>query len=324
MAQYDLRGQALLDHRVETPDPDGLRDFWRRTVAEARAHPLALTATPAQTPWTLVDTYDVAFAGFGGQPVRAWLTVPAGTSTPLPAVVEYVGYGGGRGLAHEVSHYALAGWAHLRMDTRGQGSAWSVGDTPDAGAGAGGPTYPGFVTRGVDAPEHHYYRRTFTDAVRAVEAARAHPLVDADRVAAVGGSQGGALAIAAASLGDGVVAACPDVPFLCDIRRAVTICDAHPYREIVEYLHAHRDQVERVLHVLDHVDVARLAPSASCPALFSVALRDPICPPSTVYAAFNAWGGPKEIVEYPFNEHEGGGPFQEVRRLEFLRRHLEG
>ncbi|MFN8075262.1 MAG: acetylxylan esterase [Kineosporiaceae bacterium] len=321
MAQYDLSGEALRGHRVLSPDPVGLREFWDDTLSAARAHPVAPTLTRVETPWRLLDTFDVSFAGFGGQRVKAWLSVPAGANGPLPTVVEFVGYGGGRGLAHEVSHFALAGWAHLRMDTRGQGSNWSVGDTPDEGPGA--VQYPGFVTRGVDSPQHLYYRRAFTDAVRAVEAAQALPVVDAARVAVAGGSQGGAFSVAAAALGGGVVAAAVDVPFLADIRRAVTICDEHPYREVVEYLHAHRDQVDGVLHALDHVDVARLAPRATCPALFSVALMDPVCPPSTVYAAYNAWGGPKEIAEYPFNQHEGGGGFQERRRLAFLRAHLE-
>ena len=45
---------------------------------------------------------------------------------------------------------------------------------------------------------------------------------------------------------------------------------------------------------------------------------DEICPPSTVYAAFNRYGGPKEIVEYPFNDHEGGAFFHEVVKMRWL------
>ena len=53
--------------------------------------------------------------------------------------------------------------------------------------------------------------------------------------------------------------------------------------------------------------------------MFSVALMDDTCPPSTVFAAFNAWGGePKEILVYPYNRHEGGQQFHDVRRLAFL------
>ena len=46
---------------------------------------------------------------------------------------------------------------------------------------------------------------------------------------------------------------------------------------------------------------------------------DRICPPSTVYAAYNRYGGPKEMVEYPFNDHEGGETYQLLEQVEFLR-----
>ena len=57
-------------------------------------------------------------------------------------------------------------------------------------------------------------------------------------------------------------------------------------------------------------------------ALISVALMDNTCPPSTVYAAYNAYGGDKRIVSYTFNDHEGGGVFQERDQLAFLREAL--
>jgi cephalosporin-C deacetylase len=232
-------------------------------------------------------------------------------------VVEYIGYGGGRGLPHERVLYAGAGYAHLFMDTRGQGSTWLPGDTPDPGA-TGAPAHPGFMTQGILDPATYYYRRVFTDAVRAVEAVRTFDFVDSGRVAVAGGSQGGAITLAAASLLPDVAAAMPDVPFLSDFPRATTLIDSDPYGEIVRYLKTHRDQVERVLTTLSYFDVAILGRRASAPALFSVGLMDAICPPSTVYAAYNAYGGPKEIREYPYNDHEGGQGFHEVEKLRWL------
>ena len=84
----------------------------------------------------LIETFDVAFSGFGGDRIRGWLHRPVGTSGPIPAVVEFLGYGGGRGLPHEKTIYAQAGFVHFVMDTRGQGSGWSVGDTADPAARA--------------------------------------------------------------------------------------------------------------------------------------------------------------------------------------------
>jgi cephalosporin-C deacetylase-like acetyl esterase len=51
---------------------------------------------------------------------------------------------------------------------------------------------------------------------------------------------------------------------------------------------------------------------------------DLVCPPSTVYAAFNWYGGPKEIREYPFNDHEGGEGFHDVAKLRWLKAGQDG
>ena len=112
------------------------------------------------------------------------------------------------------------------------------------------------------------------------------------------------------------------MPFLCDIERAIGLVDTDPYVEVARYLAIHRDQVSTALRTLQYVDAARLARRATAPALFSVAFMDDICPPSTVYAAFHAYGGPAEIAEYAYNDHDGGGPVHEVRQLEWLARQL--
>lgn len=326
MPLLDLPVDELRTYRPDVPEPEDFDAFWERTLAETRAHDLALTAEPYDAGLRRVEVHDVTFAGFGGHPIRAWLLRPAGESADLPVVVEYQGYGGGRGLAHERLVWVSAGYAHLVVDTRGQGSTWGGGGhTPDP-AGSG-PAAPGVMTRGIEAPEDHYYRRFFTDAVRAVEAARALPGIDATRVVAAGGSQGGGTALAVAGLVPDLRAVLVDVPFLCHMRRAVDITDAYPYGEITTYLSVHRGAEETVFRTLSYLDGVNHARRATAPALFSVALMDPICPPSTVYAAYHHYGDraagrgeapSREIVEYPFNQHEGGQAHQVERQLRWL------
>ena len=203
------------------------------------------------------------------------------------------------------------------MDTRGQGSAWSNGDTPDLIDGAS-PFYPGFMTQGILDPKSYYYRRVFTDGVRAVEAARSNPLVDSARVAITGGSQGGGITLAVAGLQPDVAAALPDVPFLCHYRRATRLVDSMPYGEITKYCQTHRDKTEIAFRTLSYFDGVNFAARAKAKALFSVGLMDEICPPSTVYAAYNNYGGEREIRIYTYNHHEGGGLYQSVEKVNFL------
>jgi cephalosporin-C deacetylase len=174
------------------------------------------------------------------------------------------------------------------------------------------------MTRGITDPAHYYYRRVFTDAVRAVEAVRAHDAVDPARVAVTGGSQGGGISLAVAALVPGLAAVMPDVPFLCDFPRGTTLTDKLPYAEIARYLKAHRDHVGQAYRTLSYFDGAVLARQATAPALFSVALMDETCPPSTVFAAYNHYAGGKDIRVYPYNDHEGGEGFHTAEQLRWL------
>ncbi|WP_405622928.1 acetylxylan esterase [Streptomyces sp. NBC_00076] len=319
MALFDLPLDELREYRSASTAPSDFDTFWSKTLDEARSHDLDARFEFVDTGLSTVKVYDVTFAGFGGHPVKGWFTIPAEVSAPVPLVVEFVGYGGGRGLPHEHLLWASTGRAHFVMDTRGQGSAWGGGGgTPDPVGGA--PAYPGFMTRGIDAPENYYYRRVFTDGVRAVEAARSHPLADPARTVVLGASQGGGISIAVGGLVPGLAAVAPDVPFLCDYPRAATLTDRHPYREIGLYLKTHRGHTEEALRTLSYFDAVHFAERATAPALFSAALEDQTCPPSTVFAAFNAWAhDEKEIEVYDFNDHEGGGPYQEATKVRWLR-----
>ncbi|GAA0390590.1 acetylxylan esterase [Acrocarpospora corrugata] len=318
MPLFDLPVTELREYTPAVEEPGDFSAFWADTLSETRAHKLEATFEPVDTGLELVEVYDVTFAGWAGDPVRGWFLVPAGRPGPLPCVVQYQGYGGGRGLPHQWLYWASAGYAHLFMDTRGQGSGWSVGHTPDPAGSA--PAHPGFMTRGIEDPHTYYYRRVFADAVRAVEAARSHPLVDPARLAVTGGSQGGGITLAVAGLVPDVAAAMPDVPFLCHFQRAIEITSQDPYPEIARYLTVHRDKVAPVRRTLSYFDGVSFSRRATAPTLFSVGLMDQICPPSTVYAAYNAYAGTdKSIVEYPFNDHEGGGPFHEREQLAWLR-----
>ncbi|MEU6281690.1 acetylxylan esterase [Streptomyces sp. NPDC047028] len=322
MALFDLPLDELRKYRSESTVPGDFDAFWDKTLRETREHDLDARFERVDTGLSTVQVHDVTFAGFGGHPVKGWLRLPAGAAEPLPLVVEFIGYGGGRGLPHENLLWASTGRAHFVMDTRGQGSVWGAGaGTPDPVGSV--PGYPGFMTRGIDAPENYYYRRVFTDAVRAIEAARAHPLTDASRTVAFGSSQGGGITLAVGGLVPDLAAVAPDVPFLCDFPRATTLTDRPPYREIGLFLKTHHGHTAEVLRTLSYFDGVHFAARGRAPALFSAGGEDQTCPPSTVFAAYNAWAHEDKTIElYDFNDHEGGGPFHEAVKLRWLRSYI--
>ncbi|MFJ9467687.1 acetylxylan esterase [Streptomyces caniferus] len=315
----DLPLDELHAYRPPRPEPAGFDAFWQRTLHEARAHDLDARFTEVDTGLALLRTHDVTFSGFGGHRIRGWFLLPRAADGPLPCVVQYLGYGGGRGVAHDWLLWPSAGYATLVMDTRGQSGPNRPGDTPDP-VGSGNPGVPGKLTQGLLRPEDYYYRRLFTDAVRAVEVARGHPAVDAGRMVVAGGSQGGAAALATAGLVPGLAGALIDVPFLTHIRRAVEITDSGPYGELTRYFAGERGRIDTALHTLDHFDGLNFAARATAPALFGTALRDDVVPPSTGFAAYHHYAGEKELKVWRFNAHEGGGGEQRAAEMLFLRK----
>ncbi|MDR5701886.1 acetylxylan esterase [Agromyces aerolatus] len=316
MPFFDLPLDQLREYRPVVAEPEDFDAFWATTLAETRAVGGVVDSTRVDAGMVMVDTYDVSFPGFRGEPIKGWLNVPSGE--PRGMIVEYNGYGGGRGLPHERLRWAAAGYAHFFMDIRGQGSAWgSGGETPDQGVMPA--SIPGFMTRGILDPNLYYFRRLYTDAVRAVDAVRSLDIVPPTEVTVVGSSQGGGVAIAVSALISDLRAALPSVPFLCHFERAVGMTTSDPYSEIVRYLSVHRGEEAAAFTTLSYFDAVNFARRAKVPALFAAALMDPVCPPSTVFAAANAWSGPMDMTVYPFNEHEGGGEHHWVAQERWLR-----
>jgi cephalosporin-C deacetylase len=313
----DMPESQLPDYRSSQSLPDDFDAFWGESIAAARAVASDVSIEPVDSGLTTLDVFDVTFSGWDGQPVKAWLRIPKNTTGPLPAVVQYIGYGGGRGHHLENLLWASSGFVSFQMDTRGQGSVWSRGDTPDpVGSGAQGP---GMMTKGIDSRENYYYRRVFTDAVRAIDTVRDLPMVDPARVSVFGQSQGGGIALAVAGLVPDLAAVAPCVPFLCDFPRATVMTDAYPYKEIRDFLAVHRDKAGVVASVLPYFDGVNFARRAQAPALFSASQMDATCPPSTIYGAYNVYAGEKSMSLWQYNGHEGGGILDEQNALAFFR-----
>ncbi|MBW4438306.1 MAG: acetylxylan esterase [Pleurocapsa minor GSE-CHR-MK-17-07R] len=320
MPYFDLPFDDMQRYKPASPEQPDFDSFWARTRAEARSYPLDFTVTPVDMGIVTADVFDAEFSGYGGQRIKGWFMLPKQRSEPLPCVVEYIGYGGGRSLPYAWLKWVSAGFAYLVMDTRGQGSTWASGDTPDLPDGAN-PFFPGFTTQGILSPETYYYRRLYTDAVRALEAVASHPAVDRTRIAATGGSQGGAITLAASGLAPELVSASlPDVPFLCEIHRAITLIGG-VYDEIVKYLSIHRQSEAQALKTLSYFDGVSFASRIRAASYFSTSLMDMICPPSCVYAAYNHIpdGVEKEIHVYKYNGHEGGGDLHTMKKILWLR-----
>lgn len=323
MPSIDWPLSKLVDYQPElTCEPD-FDAFWETTLGEARRIDLAPVLNVVDYPIKGVQVHELSYAGFDGHRVNGWYLLPRGTAGPVPTIICYHGYSGSAGVVNQHLPWVMMGLGVIAVDTRGQG-----GQTGDLGGYHNG-TITGWMTQGLLDPYDYYYRRAYTDCVRAIDFAATREELDLSHLCVTGGSQGGGLTLAVAGLDRRVKVVMPDVPYLCHYQRAIDIAAAGPYQELQKYFAKYPAHYELALRTLSYHDgmnlASRINPRAKM--LCSVGLWDDVCPPSTVFAAYNncpvpTGQGSKEIAVYPFNKHEGGGPDQRERQIAFLHQAL--
>ncbi|HUT01570.1 MAG TPA: alpha/beta fold hydrolase [Phycisphaerae bacterium] len=301
---FDLSLGELKTYEGRNPRPADFDAFWDAGLAEMRALDGDVELRPADFQVPFADCSDLYFTGVGGARIHAKLVQPKDADAPHPAVVMFHGYSGSAGEWSDKLGYAAMGYTVAALDCRGQG-----GSSEDAG-GVAGNTLHGHIIRGLDGePEKMLFRQIFLDTAQLTKIVMDMPDVDAGRVGATGGSQGGGLTLACAALEPRIRRAAPVFPFLCDYQRVWEIDqDQAAYQELKDYFRHFDPRHEREAEIftkLGYIDVQHLAPRIRAEILIAVGLRDTICPPSTQFAAYNKIPSEKSMILYPDFGHEG-------------------
>ena len=101
---------------------------------------------------------------------------------------------------------------------------------------------------------------------------------------------------------------------------ASTIGNIHP-DEVPDFLAQNVGLIPAALETLRYVDCALLARRISAECLLSTGLMDGICPPSTVFAAYNEIAAAKDIAVHPYSGH-AVPPAHHENQIRHLRRRL--
>lgn len=306
MPLIDKPLSELRRYRGRNPRPADFDRYWRDALRELDAtapEPEFVRSTALAHPG--VECFDLWFTGVRGARLHAKFLRPrAQASRPGPAVLRFHGYSGSSGDWAAHLGYATAGFCLAALDCRGQG-----GRSQDVG-GQLGNTLHGHIIRGLDSPDPSrlLFRDIFLDTVQLARVVLALPEVDATRVGAFGGSQGGALTLACAALEPRIRLAAPVFPFLCDYQRVWEMDLAKgAYLELSDYFRRFDPRHEReedVFTRLGYIDIQHLAPRIRGEVLMFTGLMDAICPPSTQFAAYNKIRAKKKMVIYPDFGHE--------------------
>jgi len=305
---FDFPLEKLKTYLGINPRPADFDAYWDSALAEMRVLDPQVELVPAAFQSPFADCFDMYFTGVGDARVYAKLLKPKNAPEPHPALLVFHGYSGDSGDWADKLAYVAAGYTVAALDCRGQG-----GRSEDKG-GVIGNTLHGHIIRGLDealhgAPEKLLYRQIFLDTAQLAKIVMDMPDVDAARVGATGGSQGGALTVACVSLEPRIKRAAPVFPFLSDYKRVWDMDqDVAAYAELREYFRRFDPRHQRedeVFEMLGYVDIQYLAPHIKAEVKWFTGLMDTICPPSSQFAAYNKITSQKDMVIYPDFGHEG-------------------
>ncbi len=295
--------------RIASPPdlPDDFKAYWDKARKELDAVKPAFNIVKNKAYSSIHhNVYLVEMKSLGDVLIRGWYSVP-NKPGKFPAILKSIGYGGNMPPDTTYDEFAV-----LAMNIRGHGN--SRDDIK--------PDFPGYLLYGIEDKETYIYRGAYMDCVRGIDFLVSRSEVDSSRIAAKGGSQGGALSFAVSALDDRVKLCVPHIPFLSDFKDYFKIA-SWPTNEFEEYVQENQETSwDDIYNVLAYIDIKNLSTQVDIPVLMGVGLLDQVCPPHTNFAAYN--NSPSKDKEYRVYKNFGHAIPQSHRdyEIEWLKVHF--
>ena len=304
MAVVDMPLSELKVYQGKNPCPQDFDSFWKKGLQEMNTTDPSVELRKSGFSCSFADCFDMFFTGVKNARVYAKLVKPKQTKPGgNPGMLVFHGYSGASPQWVDLLSYAAQGYVIAAMDCRGQG-----GKSQDTTMTTG-TTYHGHIVRGLeDDPENLAFRQIFLDTAMLARIVMDMDEVDENRMSVMGGSQGGALTLACASLVPQIKKAAPMYPFLCDYKRVWELdLSTGAYIEIRDYFRKFDPTHQRedaIFTQLGYIDIQHMVKWVKAQVYMAVTLRDDICPPSTQFAVYNKLACPKKMEFYPDFGHE--------------------
>lgn len=274
------------------PVPEDFDAFWTAQKAELAKVPMKSTLTPAQSPAKTVEAFDVQIDCAGGKPVSGYFGRFKGAKPKsLPAILHVHG-AGVRSANLGSTFWAGNEGGMLSMDINAHGIPnGKPKEFYDALAAGELKTYR---NEGNRDREKCYFKGMFLRMLRAIDFLTAQPEWDGKTLIVYGSSQGGFQALAAAGLDERVSFICAGVPAGCDHTGSVANRIAGWPKIVPNDAEGKPDAA--AMEVARYFDCVNFATRARCKgAVVTVGFIDLTCPPTSVYAAYNALPVPKAM-----------------------------
>jgi iduronate 2-sulfatase len=279
------------------PPPDDFEAFWAGQKAKLAAIPLNLKLTPVKSPVAGVEVFDVQ-ADAIGKPMSGYLARPVGAKPQsLPAIVLCHGAGVRSSGLDRAAQWAGNGFLALDFNAHGLPN----GQPAEFYENLQKTELKDYYLKNPQSRETIFFLVLFHRLMRAMDVLTSRPEWDGKHLVAEGGSQGGGQAIAAAALDPRVTFFAAQKPAMCD-HTGMVVGRTSGWPRLVPVAGGKPD--EPSLQAARYFDAVNFARFAQAPAFFTVGFIDVVCPPTSVYAAYNAVLGEKEMADYIHDGHE--------------------
>jgi cephalosporin-C deacetylase len=272
--------------------------FWESTLKQYNNKPLHAVKNNIDSPLVYADVYKVTFEGYDDTPINGWYLLPkfAGNAK-IPCIVSFHGYAVGRCYPEQYAQWLLMGMAVFAVDVRGQSS--ETGNNLENTFGMS----KGWITQGILDRDKCYFRAITVDCLKAIDWVWEQPEIDRQKICVIGASQGGGLTLITAALSSKPSLAVANVPNMCHMDYGV-LESTGSLTEVAQFVNKFPDKLNSVLKTLSYFDIMNLASRIRIPVMVSAGLKDTICMPETIFAAYNRITSEKLINVYPFMEHD--------------------
>lgn len=270
--------------------------FWETTLQESDETPLQVELIELAYPIEQIKAFELTYQGFGGTSIKAFYILPKRVKKELPCLIMIHGYGGNKGSVSNYMKWLIQGYAVLAVDCRGQGSS---GEDSLYSSGSTGT----WATQGLLDKNEFYYRKVYMDCKRAIDFIFTRPEIDISRICLHGASMGGGIALAVSALDDRLKLVVADVPNMCNLELAIQQKFEGSLVSIENYLGRFPERINQVFQTLSYFDNLNFASRIKSKLRVSVAFKDLICPPQSIYGVYNHIQAEKTMVVYPFSGH---------------------
>ena len=298
--------------RPSAPAPADFDTFWTEQKRRLAAVPANVQLTPVKAPREGLEAFDVQADAVASK-VSGYYVRPAGSPPrSRPAVLTVHGAG-----VRSADLNGPAGWARegaiaLDINAHGlpNGKEKAFYDALAAGE------LRNYRTAGRESRETVYFLGMMLRMLRAIDVLTAQPEWDGKTLIVYGSSQGGYQAIVAAGLDARVSFFAAGVPAGCDHTGALAgrIAGWPKFIPTTE-----KSPPPGVVEAVKYFDAVNFAARAKAPGIFTVGFIDATCPPTSVYAAYNALRGKKEIFHDVAAGHTNTPAAREAMRGAALR-----